>query len=194
MAEQVAEEILVAKSANAAGAEIAELPVPAQIGAWSPVMPGAAVAIHVALLPGGNVLAWQDAGTDLRPQSDRTLAYRIPTQPGQYPTASNWVPIPNNMVNLFCAGQTLLPDGRVFVVGGQNGAYYFGVDTATIFDPWTSAWVNPPGNRMTNRRWYPSLITLPNGEVLALSGTQYGSGDASLTPEVWKTATSGWRS
>jgi hypothetical protein len=167
--------------------------VPAQIGAWSPVMPGAAVAIHVALLPGGNVLAWQDAGTDIRDQSGRTLAYRIPTQPGQYPTASNWVPIPNNIVNLFCAGQTLLPDGRVFVVGGQNGAYYFGVDTATIFDPWTSAWVNPPGNRMTNRRWYPSLITLPNGEVLALSGTQYGSGDASLTPEVWKTATSGWR-
>jgi hypothetical protein len=194
LAERVAEEILVAKSANAAGAEIAELPAPAQIGAWSPVMAGAAVAIHVALLPGGNVIAWQDAGTDLRPQPDKTLAYRIPTQPGQYPTASNWAPIPNNQVNLFCAGQTLLPNGRVFVVGGQSGGYYFGIDTATIFDPWTSAWINPPGNRMTNRRWYPSLITLPNGEVLALSGTQNGSGDANQVPEVWKTGAGGWRS
>src|SRR5687768_15529687 len=123
--EQVSNEVLVAKSANAADAEIAELPVPALIGAWSPVMAGAAVAINVALLPGGNVIAWQDAGTDLRPQPDKTLAYRIPTQPGQYPTASNWVPIPNNQVNLFCAGQTLLPNGRVFVVGGQSGGYYF---------------------------------------------------------------------
>jgi len=164
------------------------------IGAWSPVMAGAAVAIHIALLPGGNVIVWQDAGADLRPQPDRTVAYRIPTQPGQLPGPANWAPVPNNQFNLFCAGQTLLPNGKVFVVGGQSGSYYFGIDTATIFDPWTGAWVDPPGNRMANRRWYPSLITLPNGEVLTLSGTQSGANDANQIPEVWKTGAGGWRS
>ena len=96
--------------------------------------------------------------------------------PGKLPQASDWAAVPNNVVDLFCAGQTLLPDGRVFVVGGQSGAYYFGVDTATIFDPVTRTWINPPGNRMANPRWYPSVITLPNGEVLALSGTKQGNG------------------
>ena len=113
--------------------------------------------------------------------------------PGALPGASSWLQVPNNEVDLFCAGQTLLPDGRVFVVGGQTGGYYFGIDTATIYDPWTSTWADPPNNRMANRRWYPSLITLPNGEVLALSGTQNGSGDANLIPEVWKTGAGGWR-
>ena len=163
-------------------------------GAWSPVLPGKAVAVHAALLPSGDIAIWQDAGTSKsKPESGNTLAHLIAMAPGKMPTASDWTPIPNNTVDLFCAGQTLLPDGRVFVVGGQSGSYYFGIDTATIFDPASRAWINPPGNRMANPRWYPSVITLPNGEVLALSGTKQGSGDANLIPEVWNTAESRWR-
>ena len=167
---------------------------PSIVGAWSPVMPGKAVAIHAALLPSGDIAIWQDAGTSKsKPESGNTLAHLIAMSPGKLPTASDWTPIPNNLVDLFCAGQTLLPDGRVFVVGGQSGGYNFGIDTATIFDPATRAWINPPGNRMANPRWYPSVITLPNGEVLALSGTKQGSGDANLIPEVWNTVESRWR-
>ena len=167
---------------------------PAIVGAWSPVMPGKAVAVHAALLPSGDIAVWQDAGTSKsKPESGNTLAHLISMAPGKLPVAADWTAIPNNQVDLFCAGQTLLPDGRVFVVGGQSGRYYFGIDTATIFDPVTRAWVNPPGSKMTNPRWYPSVITLPNGEVLALSGTKQGSGDANLIPEVWSTVESRWR-
>ena len=180
-------------AADSMSADVAAVAAPSLVGAWSPVMAGAAVAIHVALLPGGNVIAWQDAGTNIRDQPDNTLAYRILTPPDQLPGPSSWLPIPNNLVNLFCAGQTHLPDGKIFVVGGQAGGYYFGINSATIYDPWTGTWSNPPGHRMTNPRWYPSLITLPNGEVLALSGTKYGAGDANEIPEVWKTGTGGWR-
>ena len=166
----------------------------ATLGAWSAVMPGKAVAIHIALLPSGKIAVWQDAGTNKsKPESGQTLAYLIDMAPGKLPGPADWTPIPNNQVDLFCAGQTLLPDGRVFVVGGQSGGYYFGIDTATIFDPATQAWVNPPGNKMANPRWYPSVITLPNGEILALSGTQKGTGDANLIPEVWQTGPGGWR-
>ncbi len=165
----------------------------AEIGAWSPVMPGRAVAVHIALLPSGNIVVWQDAGTSKsKPESGKTLAYTISMSPGKLPGVSDWTPVPNNLVDLFCAGQTLLPDGRVFVVGGQSGGYYFGIDTATIFDPVAQTWINPPANKMANPRWYPSVITLPNGEVLALSGTQKGTGDANLIPEVWQTG-GGWR-
>lgn len=175
-------------------AAVAATPTATETGAWSAVVPGKAVAIHVALLPNGNVLAWQDAGTSkAKPEAGNTLAYLIPLAPGTLPTAADWAPVPNNTVDLFCAGQTLLPDGRVFVVGGQSGGYYFGIDTATIFDPLTRAWVNPPGNKMANPRWYPSVITLPNGEVLALSGTQQGTGDANRIPEIWRTGAGGWR-
>ena len=166
---------------------------PSQVGAWSPVMPGKAVPVHAVLLASGDIAIWQDAGGNASlPQSGNTLAHLIAMSPGKLPGPADWTPIPNNQVDLFCAGQALLPDGKVFVVGGQSGSYYDGIDTATIYDPVSRTWINPPGNRMKNARWYPSVITLPNGEVLALSGTQRGQGDANRVPEIWKT-TGGWR-
>ena len=106
---------------------------PAIVGAWSPVMPGKAVAVHAALLPSGDIAVWQDAGTSKsKPEAGSTLAHLISMAPGKLPTAADWTAIPNNQVDLFCARQTLLPDGRVFVVGGQSGRYYFGIDTAKL--------------------------------------------------------------
>jgi galactose oxidase len=165
-----------------------------EVGAWSPVKTGKAVAVHIALLPSGDIATWQDAGTSKsKPESGNTLAFLISMAPGKLPEATDWTPIPNTTTDLFCAGQVLLPDGRVFAVGGQSGGYYFGVNSATVFDPVTRSWFVPPLNAMRYPRWYPSVITLPDGEILVLSGTKQGAGDANLIPEVWKSGIGGWR-
>ena len=174
------------------GREAAAALAPSAIGAWSPVMPGKAVAIHIALLANGKIVLWQDAGTPKgQPEPPNTLAFLVDMAPGKLPGLSDWTAIPNNTVDLFCAGQTLLADGRVFVVGGQYRDYYFGIRDASIFDPSTKSWVQ--GSKMAFPRWYPSVITLPNGEVLALSGTMQGSGDANEIPEIWNPANGKWR-
>lgn len=45
---------------------------------------------------------------------------------------------------------------------------------------------------MSFRRWYPTATTLANGNVLVVSGQQWGGANAN-TPEVWNTATSSWQ-
>lgn len=86
--------------------------------------------------------------------------------------------------DLFCADFEQLADGRILAVGGTD--YYAepyvgdlagekyglieleGIKAARIFDPYTETWSQ--SGSMEFGRWYPSLITLPSGELLALSG------------------------
>lgn len=162
-------------------------------GVFSEVFPWPAVAIHVTLLPSGDLLSWQDADGNVgKPQGQYTKAHLIRVSPGSIPTSQAWVPMPHATANLFCAGQTTLPDGNVLVVGGQTGNYYFGVNRSVIFDVNALQWTSPPDAAMNYPRWYPSLLTLPNGETLALGGSMTGQGTAAVEPEIWQTG-GGWR-
>lgn len=95
--------------------------------------------------------------------------------------------------DVFCSGHAFLPDGRLLVAGGteewliprppegepveHHVEHFPGLPTAWIFNP------NPDDDGrhwsrtvpMRAGRWYPSLLTLPNGAVLALSGHPNGS-------------------
>ncbi|HVE63715.1 MAG TPA: galactose oxidase-like domain-containing protein [Mycobacteriales bacterium] len=88
---------------------------------------------------------------------------------------------PRNDGDLFCSDQLQLADGRIFVAGGTqyysepgiSGTPYGvtelqGLKNARIFDPATQVWTQTAS--MTYGRWYPSLTTLPDGTILAVSG------------------------
>jgi hypothetical protein len=82
-------------------------------------------------------------------------------------------PATGNAANIWCAGNALLPDGRVVVTGG-NLAYatgttnYKGLNKVYTFNPWSEKWVEQP--HMAHGRWYPSQVLMPNGEMLIMSG------------------------
>ena len=82
---------------------------------------------------------------------------------------------------LFCSDQVLLPDGRVLTPGGTH--YYSephipesqlgvaeleGLRNTRIYDPSTNTWTET--GQMHWGRWYPSLVTLANGNVFVASG------------------------
>lgn len=85
-----------------------------------------------------------------------------------------------NDASLFCSDQKLLADGRVIAAGGTD--YYNdpglaagygvgeleGVRSTRIYDPRTNAWTQAAP--MHYGRWYPSLVTLPDGRLFAASG------------------------
>jgi hypothetical protein len=81
-------------------------------------------------------------------------------------------PVPNNP---FCAGDALLPDGRLLVAGGHY-ATGSGRNTAEIFDPVALAWSQTPN--MHDGRWYPTVTALATGEMLVESGP-----DSSMIPD-----------
>ncbi|HZN14756.1 MAG TPA: galactose oxidase-like domain-containing protein [Acidimicrobiales bacterium] len=82
---------------------------------------------------------------------------------------------------LFCADQVLLADGRVLTPGGTHWyaepsvpgtglgvAELEGLRETRIYNPATNTWSQ--SGRMNYGRWYPSLVTMPDGKVFVASG------------------------
>ena len=146
------------------------------------------IAIHAALLPtseDGDVLCfgdWTNPGA--------TTHSRI------YHVADGDVEpfdlgdLPNK--NLFCGGQAFLSDGRLLVAGGTKAwpedptqmlpehlheHHYNGERASWIYLPRAAKWVpahslntQPDSDTRGGGRWYPTLVTLANGEVFAAGG------------------------
>jgi hypothetical protein len=80
---------------------------------------------------------------------------------------------------------TLLPDGRVLVVGGENSAGDFAVvDTAEVFDPVANSWTTIG---MNSAREFHQAVLMRDGKVLVTGGNT-GDG-ASSSAEVFDPAT-----
>jgi len=111
--------------------------------------------VHAAMLHTGKVLLW--AGT---------------AEVGDPLTSRLWDPATDARTSqsygedLFCSGHAFLPDGRLCVAGGAPGG---SMNSTHIFDPATETWTKV--TNMNQARWYPTVLTLANGRVLAASGT-----------------------
>jgi hypothetical protein len=85
-------------------------------------------------------------------------------------------------VDLFCSGHSFMPDGRLLIAGGAPS----GTLRAThIFDPMAETWTRVTD--MNQARWYPTIVTLPDGRILAASGT--GANEL----EIYTPATDTWQ-
>jgi hypothetical protein len=162
-------------------------PPPSQVGEWSNTIAWPSVAVHMSLLPTGNVLSWD--GFAAAPNSERLWN----------PLTGAFTPVPFG-TNLFCAGHVLLPDGRQLVVGGHVAAAV-GLPDTSIFDPKTNTWSSAA--RMSVARWYPTATLLGDGRVFVMGGdnlVEHQSGvphafyDSSVPtlPEVYDPVTNVW--
>lgn len=143
------------------------------VGQWSPVQAWPVVSVHTQLLATGKVLFWDYSGNSyLWDPATGNIAQ--PAQPGR---------------NLFCAGNSSLADGKLFVPGGhiENNV---GLQSASYYDPFANAWTNVPD--MNAGRWYPSATTLANGDVLVTSGDTDVDQNNDL-PQVYQVGTNSWR-
>ena len=160
--------------ANGTGSE------PSQVGQWGPLIPLPAVAIHSALLPSGKILLWQgDFATGGQ-------EYVLNPQTGSV------VQIPDAKADLFCAGQAVLADGRIMVIGGTKTDGGLGVNNITTFDWHNETWGELAP--MNFRRWYATGTTLAEGKVLVTSGDDQSATDVVETPEIYSPATNTWTS
>jgi hypothetical protein len=153
---------------------------PSQVGQWGPLIPLPAVAIHSALLPSGRILLWQG---DFAVGG---MQYVLDPQTGHV------TQIPDAKADLFCAGQAVLADGRVLVVGGTSTSGGLGVTDITAFDWHSEAWQELAP--MNYPRWYATGTTLADGRVLVTSGDDKGMSDIVEVPELYSPNTNTWQS
>jgi chitodextrinase len=153
---------------------------PAQVGQWGPLIPLPAVAIHSALLSTtGKILLWQGD---------------FSTGGQQYvldPQTGNVKQVPDAKADLFCAGQAVLADGRVLVIGGTKTDGGLGVNNITVFNGQSETWSELAP--MNFRRWYATGTTLSDGKVLVTSGDDKAAGDIVKVPELYSPDTNSWQ-
>gem|GEM_PF-1408924 len=160
-------------------------------GMWSPVFSWPLVALHLTVLPNGDILSF---GTPVGQgvQDGRTLDRWNPSAPG------NHVTLPNSQsVNSFCAAGILLNSGSLLVSGGneprQSTLFNYADNTAAT-----------TGSQLASDRWYGTMIKLADGRSLMTGGSapyavdvwrnpDNSLGSVSMTPEVFDPA-SGWSS
>lgn len=130
-------------------------------------------------------------GTSIpKPEESRTrlldLSAYLTTGADPRTTATWSVPTPEDGGggDLFCADQRHLTDGRVLVVGGtdwvtvaplggppgtpEGAVELFGRKNARVYDPNSNTWTQ--ASDMNKGRWYPTLVTLPDGHLFVASG------------------------
>lgn len=136
--------------------------------------------IHVAVMNTGEVLIIAGSGNDAAETTFRATVWNPTTQAFVTQTLP-W--------DMFCNGMVTLPDGRVFVNGG-NLQYdpFFGEPRNAVFDPASRTFTEVES--MARGRWYPTVTTLGDGRVLAFSGL-FDTGGTNTTTEIY-TVGSGW--
>ncbi len=146
-------------------------PDPAEVGTWSAPLTAPLVPVFAALLPNGKVLAWDYYDPALSPivagQESNTRAIVWD------PADGSSTPVNVADFNLFCAGFSHLPDGNLYVAGGQLNVAGDPIEQTHVFDWQSNAWSR--GADMVRKRWYPSVAATSNGESLVLGGDPEGS-------------------
>lgn len=146
---------------------------PDQVGEWGVVLNWGIQGKHMVLMHNGNILVWSTG--------DSARVWN--------PAAGTFILTPALFGDLHCAGQVTLADGRVMVIGGQNGSTHNGIAVNALFDPYTNSWTQ--GASMAYDRWYPTATTLPDGRVLATSGDR-PDGTRATIPEIYDPQTNSW--
>lgn len=143
------------------------------LGRWSSPFVIPVVGVATVLLHTGNVMFWSYDPVDYHnPKNSKNgVAYiwNPTTRQGRN------IPPPEN---IWCAGQTILSDGRVYIAGGNlrypdpslpaNQGSWEGTLTNYTFNPYTETWARQPD--MSRGRWYPTVTQLSDNRIVVTSG------------------------
>ncbi|WP_445637106.1 galactose oxidase-like domain-containing protein [Nostoc sp. DSM 114161] len=165
--------------------------MPWQLSSQIPINP-----VHAAVGRTGKVLffggsgnnssqaAYDNSPNGVRLWDPKTGTFTTPT----IPRDSNGDPI-----DVFCCGHSFRPDGQLFVAGGtlQYDPFY-GSSDCFLFNftanNGNGSWTKVAS--MNRGRWYPTVLTLGNGQIFALSGLDV-NGITTRNPEIFSAFT-GW--
>ncbi|WP_188112246.1 galactose oxidase early set domain-containing protein [Aquimarina sp. RZ0] len=185
--------------------------------AWNPdLIDTEILAVHAALIPSGN------DGQILLFGGDEHWSAQAETQPGELFKKTRIFDLQGNNIisdvnspdsDVFCAGHAFLADGRLLIGGGtskwpesdhhDHGLDFLGHRRCWVFNAFAREWIEvkrmlpQPGREAEDvggGRWYPTLTTLGNGDVIAFFGhlSQEDFRHRNTTPEIFNISANNW--
>ncbi|WP_239346196.1 galactose oxidase-like domain-containing protein [Frankia sp. CiP3] len=166
-------------------------------GRWDVVADSGTRSIHAAMLHTGKVLLMAGSGNDQGSFDAKKFRTVL------------WDPIANTFTDVhtpwdvFCAGHAFLPNGDLLIAGGTKKYEllapaspdgkkheYQGLKDSYLFNPVTERYEKT--GELNHARWYPTLVTLASGLVVAVSGLD-GNGDIDQgNTELFSSASGTW--
>lgn len=161
------------------------------IGRWRPsaAMITARLGHTATLLPGGKVLV-AGGGTPGGNDPDGNALPPIPLGSAELydPATNGWSPAGTLATARVGHTATLLPDGKVLVVGGR-GTDGAALDSAERYDPQTNSW--SAAGALGGARAEHTATLLPGGKVLVVGGRN-GAGAALAAARLYDPAANSW--
>lgn len=171
------------------------MPVPASEyhvrGHFGPVVNWPLIPLQVLTLPDGRLLSY---GSDATGRQSGLEIYDI-WDPKKGVGPESHLTLPNTTgTDIFCSGQLLIPSNQtVLLVGGDRtvaGRRNWSSPDVNVFN-YAVNQLKSSGQTMANPRWYPTVATLANGDVLVLGGRLDPTHFVPM-PEIY-TPGKGWR-
>ncbi|MDQ0850536.1 hypothetical protein QFZ65_002474 [Arthrobacter sp. B3I9] len=173
---------------------------PSLYGSWEvKTFHSSVLAVHTALLKTGDVLFFAGSGsskTRFESHDFGDIAKGVPLSAVWSPPDDKFSHPPTLVIggrpyDLFCGGDTALADGRLLSAGGTQTYPFTGSKDAAVFDPSTGTWSLL--SAMAHARWYPTVITLGDGSVLAASGLdEKFEGSSRAVLEMYEPVADAW--
>lgn len=138
--------------------------------------------VHIALMNNGKVLVVAGSGNVAAERNFRAAVWD---------PATGSIAIQQLAWDMFCNGMVTLPDGRVFINGG-NLQYdpFHGQLRSAVFDPALGVFTDV--ENMAHGRWYPTTTVLGDGRVMTFSGLNE-TGATNTAVEIYTPGpSSGW--
>ena len=149
-------------------------------------------AVSIATLPDGRLVFWggvegiEDGTNPVAADGGRALInsrVRVLDLRNGEPRFVKSTPEDGGSHDMFCADQRLLANGKLLVVGGTmwhpdpidlgpdvgGTTELFGSNAVRFFNPSNNSW-DLNRDFMRHPRWYPTLLTMPSGDLLIASG------------------------
>lgn len=165
--------------------------MPASIsGIWSALFNWPLIGIHSILTQDGKLLSF---GTDLNGNQGAVMYHDV-----WDPVSNTHTTIDHSMetaTDIFCANAVVLPGIDKILIGGGDarplGDINKGVPDVNVYSTTTNQITPESHGDMTYARWYATAVSLNNGQVVQLGGSDR-LGNAVPVPEIF-TPGEGWR-
>jgi hypothetical protein len=157
-------------------------------GSWDDLKAWPLIGLHAIVTQDGKVLTF---GTDSRGMQGGQFIYDVyDPVTGTHQTLANTTP-----TDIFCSAAIILPGTDKILIGGGDrrplGGTNKGVSDVNEFDSSDLSLEASAVGDMHFARWYPSMVSLPTGQIVILGGTDE-NGRGVSTPEIF-TPGEGWR-